>query len=94
MPEKPNAEQERLMKLREKQISARDPMVKTRKKQHAFAERERRVGRSFSFGEMWTGLPNRWKGFYISLGLGLLVLFIIIRLWDSYNIFLIFINFV
>lgn len=83
MPERPNAEQERLMKLREKQLSARDPYIKQRKRQQDLAEKERRVDRSMSLGKMWKGLSNLWKGFYIAFILGMLTFFAIITLWDS-----------
>lgn len=83
MPEKLTPEQERLMRLREKQISARDPLVKQRKFQQQAAERERKHDTSESPLEMWATIPNIWKGGLYGLILGILLVIFLPRYWIS-----------
>lgn len=50
-------EQERLKRLRQKQLSARDPHVKQRQFQRTTAERERNRDRSYTLGDFWRDIP-------------------------------------
>lgn len=83
MSNQPNDEQQRLMRLRDKQVSARDPLVKKRQfNQHA-AERERKRDKSFSWAEAWGVIPQVWKGGFFGLLLGLLLLGLVTKAWIS-----------
>jgi uncharacterized membrane protein YraQ (UPF0718 family) len=83
MPEKLTPEQERLMRLRERQLSVRDPQEKSRKFNRMAAERERNRDDSETLGEMWATIPSVWKyglfGFLIGGGLA----FLLQRYWIS-----------
>lgn len=63
-------EQERLKRLRERQLSARDPMTKIRKEQQYSAERERRIDRSVSLKEAWQTIPRIWRSVVWTVLLG------------------------
>ena len=83
MPEKLSPEQERLMRLRERQLSVRDPHEKQRKFQHMSAERERRRDVSVSLPEMWATIPHVWKTALYALVGGILLIILLPRYWDS-----------
>ena len=79
-----NQEQERLKRLREQQLSDRDPLVKQRQFQRSTARRERRLAqKSYSFRQMWNDIPHAWRGFFYGLALGTLVLIILPLFWIS-----------
>jgi hypothetical protein len=54
-------EQEKLKRLRERQLAARDPLVKTRKLQQFSAERERGLDKSVSLRQAWQTIPRVWR---------------------------------
>jgi|APIni6443716594_1056825.scaffolds.fasta_scaffold06670_3 hypothetical protein len=83
MTNKPDPEQERLMRLRDKQISARDPLVKTRKFNQQAAERERKRNKSVSLVEFWTAIPQVVRSGFFGLLLGLVLLKIVTGIWIS-----------
>jgi uncharacterized membrane protein YraQ (UPF0718 family) len=83
MPEKLTPEQERLMHLRERQLSVRDPQEKSRKFNQMAAERERKRDDSESLGEMWTTIPSVWKWGLFGLLVGILLVIILPRYWIS-----------
>ena len=77
-------EQERLKRLRDRQLSDRDPLVKQRQFQRSSAQRERRLARtSYSLGKMWKDIPHVWRGFFYGLVLGTLVLIVVPLFWIS-----------
>ena len=76
-------ELERLRRLRDRQLSDRDPLVKQRKFQRESAQRERRYRKPYSFGKMWKDIPHAWKGFFYGLLLGTAVLLIVPMFWIS-----------
>ena len=77
-------ELERLKRLRERQLSDRDPLVKQRQFQRSTARRERRLAQSsYSLGRMWKDIPHAWKGFFYGLVLGTVVLIILPLFWIS-----------
>jgi hypothetical protein len=78
-----NQEQERLRRLRERQLTDRDPLVKQRKHQHISAVRARKARKSFSFKESLSAIPHVWKGAFFGLLAGLAVIFILPMLWVS-----------
>jgi len=83
MPDQPTEEQKRLMRLRDRQVAARDPLVKNRKFNQQAAERERKRDRRFSLAEAWGILPQIFKGGLYGLLLGLLLLGIVTKAWIS-----------
>lgn len=83
MPEKLTPEQERLMRLRERQLSVRDPHEKQRKFQRNSAERERRRDVSESLPQMWNTLPNVWRNGLFGLIIGILIFILLPRYWIS-----------
>jgi hypothetical protein len=83
MANKLTPEQERLMRLREKQISSRDPLVKNRKFNQQAAERERRRDKSVSLVEFWNAIPQAIRSGFFGLLLGLVLLKIVTSFWVS-----------
>lgn len=79
-----NQEQERLRRLRERQLADRDPHVKQRQFQRVSSQREKRLSQqSYSLGKMWKDIPHIWKGFFYGLLLGLVVVLVIPAFWIS-----------
>jgi flagellar motor component MotA len=78
-----NQEQERLRRLRERQLTDRDPLVKQRKHQQTSAVRTRKAIKSFSFKESLSAIPRIWYGAFFGLIAGLAVILILPALWDS-----------
>ena len=77
-------EQERLKRLRERQLADRDPHIKQRQFQRSTAQREKRLkGQSYSLGKMWKDIPHVWKGFFYGLILGLVVFLVVPMFWLS-----------
>jgi hypothetical protein len=76
-------ELERLRRLRERQLTDRDPLVKQRQFQRASAQREKRIKQPYSLGKMWKDIPHAWKGFFYGLLLGTAVLLIVPMFWAS-----------
>ena len=77
-------ELERLKRLRERQLSDRDPLVEQRKFQRSSVQRERRLAKkSYSFRRMWNDVPHAWRGFFYGLVLGTVVLIILPIFWIS-----------
>ncbi len=83
MPEKLTPEQERLMRLRERQLSARDPQEKSRKFNRIATERERKRDVSESLGEMWATIPAGWRWGLYGLLLGGGLAFFLQYFWIS-----------
>ena len=76
-------EQERLKRLREQQLRARDPHVKQRQHQKMTAERERKRDTSYTLGDLWQDIPLVVRYAVGGFLLGLLVSLILSSLWDS-----------
>ena len=76
-------ELERLRRLRERQLTDRDPLVKQRQFQRASAQREKRLKKPYSLGKMWKDISHSWKGFFYGVVLGTLVLLIVPIFWIS-----------
>ena len=62
MPNNLDPEQERLIRLRERQLSTRDPDIKKKKFGRMISEKERRTKNSLSIGRVWTAIPHIWRG--------------------------------
>jgi hypothetical protein len=79
-----NREQERIKRLRERQLTDRDPLVKQRQLQQTTAQRERKVARKhLTLGDIWGTLPNIYKSPFYGLLLGLLAMIVLPILWVS-----------
>jgi hypothetical protein len=84
MEEPMSNEQERLKRLRERQLTDRDPLVKQRQFQHTTAQKERKArGKRYTFGEAWRTIPNIYRSPFIGLLVGAAVVFILPSLWKS-----------
>ena len=79
----PSQEEERLRRLRERQLTDRDPLVHQRRVQRTTAVRTRKAIKSFSFKESLNAIPRVWVGAFVGLLLGLAVLLILPMLWTS-----------
>jgi len=78
-----NQEQERLKRLRDRQLSDRDPLVKQRDFQRTSAQKERRARKPYSLAKMWSDIPHIWKGFFYGIVLGTAVFIILPVFWIS-----------
>ncbi|MBK8781902.1 MAG: hypothetical protein IPO22_08875 [Anaerolineales bacterium] len=77
-------EQERLKRLREKQLQARDPLVKQRNFQHSSSVKEKRMRKPFSLAKAWKkDIPHIIKAPLYGLLLGVVVIFVLPMLWVS-----------
>ena len=72
-----------MKRLRERQLTDRDPLVKQRQFQRASAQREKRIKKPYSLGKMWRDIPHAWKGFFYGLILGTVVLLVVPTFWLS-----------
>jgi hypothetical protein len=79
-----NNEQERLRRLRDRQLAARDPQVKQRQIQRNVTRKERQArGRHESLRELWETLPQTVRCPLIGFVVGVAVIFILPYVWDS-----------
>jgi len=76
-------EQDRLKRLRDRQISARDPLVKQRKFQRDISVKEKRMRKPFSLAKAWKDIPHIIKSPFYGLLLGLVVIFVLPVVWVS-----------
>jgi hypothetical protein len=75
---------ERLKRLRDKQLNARDPLVKQRQFQHSSSVKEIRMRKPFSFKKAPVeDIPHIVKMPFYGLLLGIVVLVILPNLWIS-----------
>lgn len=73
---------ERLRRIRQQQLAARDPGRKQRKLQQTITHKHRRRTQSFSFGRMWTEVPSRWKGALFGFIFGVIAIFVLPLVMD------------
>ena len=84
----PDSETERLKRLRQKQLTDRDPLVKQRKFQHESVVKEKRMRKPFSFKKAWSDIPHSIRTPLYGLIIGVLVIVILPNFWNSpYAIF-------
>ncbi len=79
----PNSEDERLKRLRERQLTDRDPLAKERKFQRNISVKERRMQKPISFKEDWRNASYMIKAPLLALIFGIIGSAILTRLWDS-----------
>ncbi len=73
----PGDDAERFRRIRDKQVAARDPMIKVRKLDHSVSAKQRRMRESFSMGRMWSEIPKTWRYMLLGLVVGILVLVVL-----------------
>ena len=76
-------DQERIRRLRDRQLSSRDPQKMQRQMHGRIARKQRRSVESFSLGRMWSEIPHIWKGAFYGLTLGVLALVLVPMVWAS-----------
>jgi hypothetical protein len=77
------SDQDRFRRIRDEQLTSRDPMKKQHKLDRTIAERHRRAREPFSLGKIWAGIPHRWRGLlYGGLG-GIAVMIGLPEVWAS-----------
>jgi hypothetical protein len=69
-----NDEVERLKRIRDQQLQARDPLKKQRKLQHNISRRYRSSREPFSFRKFWTDVDQKWRGLILGGFLGVVIL--------------------
>ena len=79
----PDQEQERLRRLRERQIADRDPLVKQRKNQRDYSNKARRMRKPFKLTGAWKDLPHIIRTPFYGLLLGIAVLVLLPMVWHS-----------
>jgi hypothetical protein len=84
----PESESERLKRLRQRQLTDRDPLVKQRQFQRDSVVKEKRMQKPFSFKKAWSDIPHSIKVPFYGLIVGVLVIVVLPNLWKSpYAIF-------
>jgi len=80
----PNTQdQERLQRLRDRQLSSRDPQKKQRQVHGRIARKQRQSVESFSLGRIWSEIPHIWKGAFYGLTAGILGVVLVPLVWAS-----------
>ncbi len=84
----PESESEKLKRLRQKQLTDRDPLVKQRQFQRNSVIKEKRMQKPFSFKKAWSDIPHSIRMPFYGLIAGVLVIAILPNFWKSqYAIF-------
>jgi hypothetical protein len=76
-------DQERLRRLRDRQIAARDPQQHQRSMHGQIARRQRRSVQRLSIGRIWSEIPHIWKGAFYGLTVGAFAIAVVPKLWVS-----------
>lgn len=79
----PDSESERLKRLRQKQLTDRDPLVKQRQFQRSSVVKEKRMKKPFSLKKAWSDIPHSIRSPFIGLIIGVLVIVILPNIWKS-----------
>jgi hypothetical protein len=79
----PSQEQERLKRLRDRQLKDRDPLVKQRQFHRESSLKEERARKPFSLSQAWADFPHVVKVPFYGLLLGVLVIVLLPYVWDS-----------
>lgn len=73
----PDNDTDRFRRIRDKQVAARDPMVKVRKLDRSVSQKQRRMRERFSIARMWTDIPKTWRYALVGGLVGLVVLLVL-----------------
>lgn len=68
-----NDERERLKRLRDRQLQARNPQKADQRVMHQVARRRGRRQKKVTLGEMLRDLPHKWRGLFFGCLLGVLL---------------------
>ena len=79
----PESESERLKRLRQKQLTDRDPLVKQRQFQRSSVVKEKRMRKPFSLKKAWSDLPHIIRSPFYGLIIGVLVIVFLPNIWES-----------
>jgi len=79
----PDSEAERLKRLRERQLTDRDPLVKQQQFQRSSVVKEKRMRKPFSLKEAWGDIPHIIKSPFYGLLIGVFVIAILPKIWIS-----------
>ena len=82
-------EQERLKRLRERQLSERDPLIKQREFQRMGAVKEKRAKKPFSLSKAWGDIPHVVKYPFYGLLFGIALIIVLPYFWNSQWTFLV-----
>jgi len=79
-----NDEQERLRRLRDRQLADRDPQVKQKQIQRVITQRERKEhSKGYTLGEAWRTVPHLYRSPLICFIIGTVVTFLLPVVWKS-----------
>lgn len=78
-----DSEKERLRRLRERQLDARNPRKADQKMMQTVARRHRRKEKPVTIGEILGGIPHIWQGIFLGIIIGAVVLVVLPLFWDS-----------
>jgi len=78
-----NDEVERLKRIRDQQLRARDPQKHQQKVQHNISKRYRESREPFSVKKMWSDVDHKWRGLIIGGFLGFVLLVALPHFMDS-----------
>jgi VIT1/CCC1 family predicted Fe2+/Mn2+ transporter len=81
MPTDP--EQERLRRLRDRQLAARDPQTKARKLHSGISSRQRQSVEPFSLVRIWSEIPHMWRYAFYGFTLGVVSVALLPLIWPS-----------
>ncbi len=79
----PDSEQERLRRLRDRQLAARDPQAKARKLHGGISRKRRGATESFSLGRIWSEIPHMWRYAFYGFAVGVLGVAVLPLVWNS-----------
>ena len=79
----PNAEQERLRRLRDRQLAGRDPQAKARKLHGGISRKQRQSFEVFSLGKIWSEIPHIWRYALYGFAVGVLGMAVLPLVWYS-----------
>jgi hypothetical protein len=79
----PESEAERLKRLRQKQLTDRDPLVKQRQFQRNSVIKEKRMQKRFSLKKAWSDIPHSIRTPFYGLIIGVIIMVILPNFWDS-----------
>lgn len=76
-------ERERIRRIRERQLQARDPKAVYRKTQQVMSRRGRRYQKRLTLREIFTDVPHKWRGFFLGAIMGAVISIVLPLLWDA-----------
>ncbi|MBN1319007.1 MAG: DUF3784 domain-containing protein [Anaerolineales bacterium] len=78
-----DSEKDRLARLRERQLEARNPRKAEQQFMRTVARRQKRKNKPVTLSEMIRGIPHQWQGVFLGIIIGAIVLLILPLLWES-----------